>query len=87
MAWIQFSPEYKPYRKIFFWTLGGMLSFFLLFVGYVILTMPDLQRDIENPQIDLSSQVFASDIDESGRNRLLGNFYFNQVLSPLFSFN
>lgn len=78
MAWIQFSPEYKPYRKIFFWTLGGMLSLFLLFVGYVILTMPDLQRDIENPQIDLSSQVFASDIDESGRNRLLGNFYFNE---------
>lgn len=78
MSWLTFSPEFSAQRRTLFWILGGGVGFFLLFVGYVVLTMPDLQRDIENPQIDLSSQIFASDVDDSGRNVLLGNFYFNE---------
>jgi len=78
MGWLTFKPEFKPYRRFFLFSTWGVILLFLSFVGYVILTMPDLQRDIENPQIDLSTQIYASDVDATGRNILLGNFYFHE---------
>lgn len=84
MGWLNFQPENKPYRRTLFMVLLGGLFLVAAFIIYVVVTMPDLQRDIENPQIDLSTQVYASDTDESGRNRLLGNFYFNEFRENVF---
>ena len=78
MGWLTFDPAFKPYRKFFFIVTLSALLAFIGFVSYVILTMPDLQRDIENPQMDISTQIYASDLDETGRHVLIGNFYFNE---------
>jgi penicillin-binding protein 1A len=78
MAGFKFNPEFKFYRRVFLWITIGFTLLFMGFVAYVLVTMPNLQRDIENPQIDLSSQIFSSDVDESGRPALLGNFYFHE---------
>jgi penicillin-binding protein 1A len=68
MKFFEWSPEFKRERKILGFSILGFLGLFILFVTYVIITMPDLS-ELENPEIDLSTQIISSD------NKVLGNYF------------
>lgn len=56
---------FKKGRRLFWFIVGGSVSLILLFVIFAMLDVPPL-TEVENPQSDLSTQIYSADGKELG---------------------
>lgn len=59
------SESFKRGRRVFLWIIGGLFALAFTFIIYAITTAPPF-NEIENPQSDVSTQIYASDGKELG---------------------